>query len=211
MTTCDYPVLVHVGTTVSAPTMPLEYRAPSLDVTVLEYEKMTVADARAFVLLARERPLEGSVRTIVLCVPGMSEAVQNTLLKILEEPPESTQIHIITAKVGQLLPTVRSRVQIVGASSAISAVSSEVIQWLQAPVAERIQTVAKWHKQEDSDPGIEVLQVVGEWLVRQAETAPTHLRVTYQYVDSWYQQPGASRKMLLEELALRLPKITNIS
>lgn len=211
MTTRDYPVLVHIGTTVSAPTVPLEYRTPGLDVTVLEYEKMTVAEARAFVSLARERPLEGSVRTIVLCVPSMSEAVQNTLLKILEEPPATTQIHIITPKVGQLLPTVRSRVQVVGEASTVGTVSSEVLQWLRAPVAERIQTVAKWHKQEDSDPGVEVLQVVGEWLVQQAESAATDLRATYQYVDSWYQQPGASRKMLLEELALQLPKITNIS
>lgn len=41
----------------------------------------------------------------------MQDAARNALLKILEEPPETTQIVLITAKKSALLPTIRSRLR----------------------------------------------------------------------------------------------------
>ena len=207
MTTIEYPVVVHMGSSVEVPTLPPEYRRESLDVTILTYQKMTISDARDFISLARERPLEKSLRTLVLCTPRLSEAVQNTLLKILEEPPLSTRIHIILPHVGHLLSTVRSRVQVVGVRTVSTELSAPVTDWLAATPAERIQTIANWHKKADTDYGAELLPAIGEWLHTHVNSVSPELLQVYQLVDTWYQQSGASRKMLLEELALQLPVI----
>lgn len=60
------------------------------------------------------RPLEGR-RSVVVVVDAdqMNETAQNALLKTLEEPPEYAQFVLTTANPNGLLPTIRSRSQLV--------------------------------------------------------------------------------------------------
>lgn len=46
----------------------------------------------------------------------MNKSASNALLKILEEPPKKSIFFLITHSVGRLLPTIRSRCQLVGVS-----------------------------------------------------------------------------------------------
>ena len=72
------------------------------------------------------RPNEASVRVFILCdVQNMTEQAQNSLLKVLEEPPPHVRFILTCEQRSQLLETVRSRVFVVplGAVSAEKAVA----------------------------------------------------------------------------------------
>lgn len=203
----QYPVFVHCGNSVAVATLPEHCRTASLDTTVLSYDVMTVSEARAFIELARERPLEARARTIVLVSRQLSEAVQNTLLKILEEPPATTELHIVIPHIGMLLPTVRSRVQVLASEENEAELDTDVTAFLAATIPERINMIAVWQKDENEEVGRAVIHMVGQWLVANPDVATSSIRRAYQLVDTWYRLPGASRKMLLEELALTVPVI----
>jgi hypothetical protein len=72
-----------------------------------ELSAATAREARERALLL---PSAGGLRVICLRMDEASEQVQNMLLKILEEPPDSTRFILVT--VGGLLPTVASRCRV---------------------------------------------------------------------------------------------------
>ena len=209
MTQDQYPVFVHSGDSLAVTTLPEHCRTVSLDTTVLIYDAMTIAEAREYIDLAKERPLEAPARTVVLIARQLSEPVQNTLLKILEEPPASTELHIVTPHIKSLLPTVRSRVQILTSELSRPHGNTDAQAFLAAAIPERIALIATWQKEENEIAGRAVIDTVGHWLVDNSHEATPAIRSTYQLVDDYYRLPGASRKMLLEELALTLPVIIN--
>jgi DNA polymerase III subunit delta' len=63
---------------------------------------------------ANFRPFEGSARVfIVEDADCMNDAASNALLKTLEEPPPTTHLILLTSNPTALLPTIRSRCQII--------------------------------------------------------------------------------------------------
>lgn len=75
----------------------------------------SVEVVRAFVIdVAGTKPVMGRAKVFVLRdIHLMNDAAQNALLKTLEEPPARTYLVLITSAPGSLLPTIRSRCQIV--------------------------------------------------------------------------------------------------
>jgi len=70
-------------------------------------EDFLIDDAR---LAIREAYIaEAKVKTIILAGKTFNEASQNSLLKVLEEPPRNIDFIIIAESKSSLLPTVRSR------------------------------------------------------------------------------------------------------
>ncbi len=62
---------------------------------------------------AQYRPFEGKCRFFIIDeAEKMNDSAANSLLKTLEEPPETTRLVLVTAYPEQLLPTIRSRCQI---------------------------------------------------------------------------------------------------
>src|SRR6266566_540928 len=55
------------------------------------------------------RPSEGRERVFIFSDSAFMKEAANSLLKILEEPPEFATIFLITENAGELLPTIRSR------------------------------------------------------------------------------------------------------
>lgn len=54
-------------------------------------------------------PAEAPRRIFILTAANMMKEAANSLLKILEEPPDSVHIFILAENIGELLPTIRSR------------------------------------------------------------------------------------------------------
>lgn len=83
----------------------IETYAP--DGTFIKIEQM-----RAMAEKAQYRPYEGRRRVFIVDeAERMNQAAANSILKVLEEPPESSQLILITAKPYALLTTIRSRCQ----------------------------------------------------------------------------------------------------
>src|SRR5467141_3466628 len=55
------------------------------------------------------RPSEGKERIYIFTDSAFMKEAANSLLKVLEEPPEFATIFLLTENVGELLPTIRSR------------------------------------------------------------------------------------------------------
>ena len=55
------------------------------------------------------RPAEGKERVYIFTDSAFMKEAANSLLKVLEEPPEFATIFLLTENPGELLPTIRSR------------------------------------------------------------------------------------------------------
>src|SRR2546425_96155 len=63
------------------------------------------------------RPSEGKNRVYVFTDSAFMKEAANSLLKVLEEPPEFAKIFLLTENPGELLPTIRSRSMVVSLSA----------------------------------------------------------------------------------------------
>ena len=70
------------------------------------------------------RPGEARERVYIFTDSNFMKEAANSLLKVLEEPPEFTTIFLLTENVGELLPTIRSRAM----TFALGALPSEDIE-----------------------------------------------------------------------------------
>lgn len=80
------------------------------DFILLEYGLFSVDDAREVARFASTAPSAGEAKMITLAVTRVFHEAQNALLKVFEEPPEGVTLALIVPSLGQLLPTLRSRV-----------------------------------------------------------------------------------------------------
>lgn len=112
------------------------------DISVLSYEGLfSVEDARRIALLATQASVAGKEKALVLATERIFHESQNALLKTFEEPPEGTILILIVPAEGVLLPTLRSRLVQLPASTA--GVSSEATTFLNASQTEREKIVTK--------------------------------------------------------------------
>ncbi|HEY2867414.1 MAG TPA: DNA polymerase III subunit delta' [Pyrinomonadaceae bacterium] len=81
---------------------------------VIPYGRNILVDAiRALEVKANFRPYEAASRVFIIDNAHlMNDAAANALLKTLEEPPATSHIFLVTSKPDALLPTIRSRSQI---------------------------------------------------------------------------------------------------
>jgi DNA polymerase-3 subunit delta' len=63
------------------------------------------------------RPSEGKGRVYIFTDSAFMKEAANSLLKVLEEPPEFARILLLTENPGELLPTIRSRSMVVSLSA----------------------------------------------------------------------------------------------
>jgi DNA polymerase III subunit delta' len=64
---------------------------------------------RTLIQRAHYLPAEAPRRVFILTAANMMKEAANSLLKVLEEPPDSVHIFILAENLGELLPTIRSR------------------------------------------------------------------------------------------------------
>lgn len=89
--------------------------AANPDVILLRYGLLSVADARRVIELAAGAPFAGETKAVIIVANRAYHEAQNALLKVFEEPPTGTYLFLILPTLGGLLPTLRSRVQILSA------------------------------------------------------------------------------------------------
>ena len=82
---------------------------------ILPYKRnLLVAATRDLEREANLRPFEGAARVFIIeDAEKLNETAANSLLKTLEEPPATTHIVLLTSRPSALLPTIRSRCQMI--------------------------------------------------------------------------------------------------
>ena len=80
------------------------------NVRIFEHENMLLDDAKS--VIAEAYIAEYEQKNIVIMAKKLGAEVQNSLLKILEEPPKNIVFTLIVPSKNTLLPTVRSRLML---------------------------------------------------------------------------------------------------
>lgn len=80
------------------------------DIVVLRYGLFSVSDARSVADTAMQAPFSGEHKIIIITASRAYHEAQNALLKLFEEPPLGVCLFLILPTLGGLLPTLRSRV-----------------------------------------------------------------------------------------------------
>lgn len=102
-----------------------EELAPSRVVKfIVTDESFKIEHAKA--VLAESYISESQTKYIILGASDLTDVAQNSLLKLLEEPPKNIEFIIISPTKSNLLPTVRSRLPILKVSSSHQKVAIEL-------------------------------------------------------------------------------------
>jgi len=87
---------------------------PDVGMVVAPKRVLLVEQMRLIEREANYRPYEGQARVFLIeDADKLNEASANALLKVLEEPPHTSHIVLLTSRPAMLLPTIRSRCQMV--------------------------------------------------------------------------------------------------
>jgi hypothetical protein len=101
---------------------------PHADFVVFEYGLFSVDDARAVAQFASSAPVAGDTKMVVIAATRIFHEAQNALLKLFEEPPASAVMALCVPSVGQLLPTLRSRVVVLSSEGSSASPARELIK-----------------------------------------------------------------------------------
>ncbi|MBY0538045.1 hypothetical protein K2P47_01450 [Patescibacteria group bacterium] len=178
-----------------------------IEIEINTFDTLAISDVRKIIQSAFVKPLAAEVKIVVIEAKGIAREAQQALLKIFEEPPLTTKFILVLPGIEGLLPTVLSRVSVpFGYSLAARTTNPFFTIFQSSSYAGRLECIARITKDKDSDQ-IELLRSGVLWLLSQTPLPPHAAQLAY-CVDTMNVR-GASKKMLLEEIALLLPVQVN--
>lgn len=186
------------------------------DIAVLRYSFFSVDDARGVQEIATTTPVHGESRVVIIAAARMYHESQNVLLKLFEEPPAGTYLILVIPSLGVLLPTLRSRVQVLGTVAGVRnapEISIEALEFIQAASERRSAIVTKLAKGKDEDERREnrdrALAIVNGIEIAAARAGIERQAVLLreiQVLRDYLHDRSAPIKQILEHLAIVTPK-----
>lgn len=187
----------------SEPTLFSVTRQPSETVVDQIFEKLTIDDVRQIIESAHRRPSEGSEGTcFIVRTSFITSEAQHALLKLLEEPPETSRFVFVTTASLELLPTVLSRFHI-HVDKDSDTLTEAFVNFSNMSLKDRFEIIEQKLKSKDL-----------AWQESMRAGLITFLRTfrngnatlaDLEFVATNLLTRGASNKMLLDQLALTLP------
>lgn len=199
--------IVCIADTLEDSAVPDKYRTQTSDISHIVLDRFSIDDARQLSIDALQKPLDSEHRVFILITKKLPEESQNALLKLFEEPSEQTRFYLVLPQEGMLIPTLRSRVLVEDSFVENEDNTNEVFTtFLSSSYADRLLTIVDITKKKDLSSMEDIVKGVELYLDAQP-LKNRQLLATVLFVREYIKTPGASTKMLLEELALSLPVI----
>ena len=180
--------------------IPESERTEGVDVLHHAYDRMSVVHARSLVYETGLRPVARTHRTFILACDSILHEAQNTLLKLFEEPNNHTVFYLILPRRDMLLPTLRSRLNLLGEEER-TAEKKLFTEFLQLRYAERLVLISERLGAEDYGWMSEIVRGLAEYAHTKKDTM---LIRDVLMLESYIYMNGSSKKMLLEHIALTL-------
>lgn len=180
--------------------IPEHERVPGPDTIVMTYERFGIDDARLLKSQATQRPLAKDARVFILQVRAITVEAQNALLKLLEEPVTTTRFYICVPDKDMLLLTVQSRLQS-DAPTQETQTQTLANVFNRMSLEERLSQIATYAKEKDTQAMDQLLREL-ESLAYQNKNY--NLLEDILFVRRYDRSIGASKKMLLEHIAITL-------
>ncbi len=188
------------------------------DVVVLRYGLFSVDDARYVTSIAVQAPFAGEHRVLIIAATRVYHEAQNALLKLFEEPPTGTYLFFILPSLGGLLPTLRSRIQVLDAERGFTKppLSETAEEFMKASKEKRSAMIKKLtsgkddeEKRELRDEAIAILNGIEAAAYRnRGFTKPpvAALLSDIAILRGHLYDRSAPVRMILEHLSLVIPK-----
>lgn len=184
------------------------------DVIVREYSLLSVADARGVNDIAAQAPFTGEYKALIIAASRVYHEAQNALLKLFEEPPQGTYLFLIVPNAGALLPTLRSRVQVLKKHEARSTKHeiNPAEAFLTASKEKRSALIKKLatgrdeeERRENRDKALAIVNGVEQAAYKYGLTKSIDLLNEIQLLRGYLHDRSAPIRMILEHISLVLP------
>jgi DNA polymerase III delta prime subunit len=174
------------------------------DFHIRRYATLDVEEARGLRDLASLSGVGGK-RVFVIAAQAIGREAQNALLKIIEEPGEGTTFALRVPR-GALIPTVLSRLSEISFEMK-KGDNSDAKDFLTAAPPVRSKMIERLVKDKDKEGAYELVCDIEAVLARNTKDASSRAALEeIARMRSYLTDPSASIKMILEHLALALPK-----
>lgn len=189
------------------------------DVVVFQYGLFSVDDAREVARFSSNSPVVGDQKMIVVAATRIFHEAQNALLKLFEEPPVGTTMVLVVPSLGQLLPTLRSRVLILQSETQETEIAQDFLS-LDAAAREKLigklLDRTKSDKDEDKQAARGELLRLVESLMRASYAARENAQDTQRQELTYFlsdldrfmpilHERSAPLKLIFEHLLLVIP------
>ena len=167
-----------------------------------EFNTFGIDDGRNIKKIQSRTAAEGDKKIFIIAANFITREAQNALLKMFEEPTSGTHFFIITTNTNQILPTLKSRCQLICPSSKLGqSPSLELGQnFLKATKAKRLELLKSIIEAKDKQLAIEFLNGLEQELAKDVKKNQFALE-EIQKARSYLGDRGSSVKMLLEHIA----------
>jgi hypothetical protein len=182
------------------------------DFFTAHYETLGIDEGRELKRKQSEKALAGEYKIFVVSALSFTREAQNSLLKVFEEPTEGTHFFIVIKDVHAILPTLRSRMVVVGGNKAnneTEQIEGIVSEFLKSEPTSRLQMpfIKKLITDKDRDGTavfVDALQTAlggkingGETTSEQVNTLETIIKFR-----GYLRDRSPSIKMIVEYLAI---------
>lgn len=181
----------------------------STDSYVRIYDHFGIDEARDLSARAYGKSMSGGQRVFIALFPVITNEAQNALLKTLEEPPSNAIFFMVTPAPEMLLPTLRSRSQMLDLG--LSEVSLlDIPKFLKAKPRDRIEMLKSLLEKNDDDR-----RDIGGIItfLSSLERTLSKMPKSREGIDAVYRarvyagDKGSLLKPLLEQVALLVPTV----
>lgn len=185
------------------------------DIVVMKYGLLSVDDARRVAELAAGAAFAGEHKVVIIAASRAYHEAQNALLKVFEEPPAGVRLFLILPSLGGLLPTLRSRVQVLNQSvqHSVSDISKSAEEFMKASKEKRSAMIKKLtsgkddeERRENRDEAIAIVNGIEAAAYAQSATKNAALLSDIATLRTHLYDRSAPVKMILEHLSLVIPK-----
>lgn len=189
------------------------------DINILsqEYASFTISDSKLIKDWANLKKTNDYKKICIISTKFMNTEAQQSLLKIIEEPKDDTYFFIIMPNVLNLLDTILSRAQVIEVSG--DNVNDSLLGFVDLSISKRLDFIENLIKNHEGEDTSGPLRHEATMLINQIEKDYyAHFKNSYKGKDKnkefifeelqksrlYLSTPGASVKMILENLALVL-------
>ena len=197
--------MVYIADSLDESTVPEEQKQQSADVQHFVQDRFSIDDVRTLTLQAAQTAIGSGGRSFVIVTKNILPEAQNALLKLFEDPPTGVTFHLVLPQESIMLPTLRSRV-LVQQDRELDGDWNDVFKnFLAASYKDRIAIAEDLTKKKEVGQIEQIISGALAYASSRVSDNATCAEVVL-FVEGYSKAAGASKRMLLEELALSLPQ-----
>ena len=182
--------------------LPEPYQKVTSDIVHRTGTRMGIDEVRSLTYEAHLTPFNGDERVFILAYTDFTHEAQNALLKLLEEPPLTARFYLITNRADELLPTLCSRLMSLDREKPLHG-DIDHQDFLRLSYVERLERIASKMQKKDDVWAVSLMNAYEMWA---EEMKDVKFMKALLELRPFFLTPGASKKMILEHLALMLPQ-----